>query len=64
MKEKTLKVITGSRVDMAKEFIEIWHQAKKWLIPTKLEEKIYFKNEKTLLLDSIITEIPLLTYTV
>jgi predicted transcriptional regulator len=48
MKDKNIKVTTGDRHDMAKEFIAAWHQAEAGHIPVHIEEKIYFKDDRAL----------------
>ena len=48
MKNQNIKVTIGSRQDMAKEFIEAWHQAEAGHIPEQIEEKIFFKDERAL----------------
>lgn len=48
MKAKNIKITMGNREDMAKEFIEAWHQAETGHIPDTVEEKIYFKDDRAL----------------
>lgn len=48
MKDQHIKVTIGERMDMANEFIKAWHQAEAGHAPNKVEEKLYFKDERAL----------------
>lgn len=43
-----IKVTLGTRKDMAKEFIEAWHQAEAGHVQEVVEEKLYFENDRAL----------------
>lgn len=48
MKTQRIKVVVGNRADMAREFINAWHQAEAGQVSPPFEEKIFFNNEKSL----------------
>ncbi len=48
MANKNIKVTIGTRDDMAKEFLSVWHKAETGQVSESKEETLYFNDDDAL----------------